>query len=1043
VKVLYSTSFEDDHKLTIFSPETLYINPLIRERIDSFSISVPGNIFWTDTVVGNDSFPFDQSYQFFISIKDTGTNEIIITTYLSNTHLNKTIKDQIYTVSPLSEEPVVIYLGNYCTLSTPGVRGEDVLYNWSFGDNFNISTKNPLHIILLNNTPPHSDNCSLWVSDTTGVHKSPKVAFQTTFYDTIPPSIIYINHMGLFNNDTIYYGENSFIFITEIYDQGNSAVEKTWINGLPFEYCKLSKNLYWNKFDNSPTESDNGPRQITIKAADQYANLTTKNFWLCFDSTLEKNNIAFLVVDNPDSESVTDNDHRITGKVYNFSEDSLLLNNVVNGTDSIYKSYLIAPDSQEVAWKWNAALKEGYNHFIIRLQKMSDKSVIIEKTLSIFLSTEVIDTVSPTITSIMINDSIPYTGSEMFFHEDTVSISVIAVDGISEVDKIFIDTVELFYKVQQQHWSNTVILSHDTKLKKLLSVYDLLSNKTTRYLNIFQNTKPKLLKNSLSQPLLFTGRVYHDSISLIDMENDPLTVTYLKKGPWETNGIYLYLKPTYNDTGQGSIEFTVSDGLQNSDTSIWYYDVTVPEEPVSVEFDSIMAESLFDTIDAGSNQTSINLSAKKGILPYHYTILLSPNDTVILDTSADSTLVWIPSFQDTGSYTLYFYVEDINHTKDTLLHDIYVRPTYPEITELAMTVTPDTVPVICDTVDATNLIDNSQITLNFLINPVSRGMFGVKVYSQDSLVDEFEIDNNKFSIDKLIQKSISQETIVVKVTDFWNNYRKKTIFLKHSNPIDTSIAGILPSDVPGCVWFDASDPQTVIDKYGNVCDQMGEKVLKWKSRSPRDSIELVSQYSQEKESYFPEYVVNPPAIYFNPQNQTYMKANRDGNFIKNDHHIITITLLDNNYDNMFFSIISFTDESYEQTYHMGYSHFFESDLDVTFFSWYGDPERINKRFRLYPSKGEYNIINATYSQSAEKYSFSLNSKQSTESISCKLSHKDWKYIQVGATDKHDKIKYEFHGNIAEIIVIPRILPADTLKGIEEYLADKYGIILNP
>lgn len=154
-----------------------------------------------------------------------------------------------------------------------------------------------------------------------------------------------------------------------------------------------------------------------------------------------------------------------------------------------------------------------------------------------------------------------------------------------------------------------------------------------------------------------------------------------------------------------------------------------------------------------------------------------------MDTSVDSTLLWTPTIQDTGNYTLCFYVEDINHKKDTLLDLIYVKPDYPEISGLTMTVTPDSIPVIGDTVDASNLIDNAQITLNFLIDSVSRGIYRVTVHSQDTLVNQFEIDNNQFSIEKTILKSIKFDTTIVKVTDHWENFRTKTIFLKHRKSI--------------------------------------------------------------------------------------------------------------------------------------------------------------------------------------------------------------------------------------------------------------------
>ena len=1031
VKVLYSTSFKDNQQLTIFSPETLYINPLVKERIDSFSISAPGNIFWTDTTIKNDSVPFDQQYLFFVSFKDTGSNEIVITTYLLNTRLSKKITDQIYIHSPLSQKPISIYLGTECTLSTPGVNSEDVVYHWSFEDDVNLSGKSPQHSILFNTAPEQTDKCSLWVSDMQGVHTSPKIPFQAAFFDTVSPVILYKNFMGLFNQDTIYTGNTIFIFMTEIHDQGNSSVEKTWINSFPFEYYEPSKNLYWNIFDNSQMTYSHEPRQITVKAVDQYTNTITKDFWLYFDSTLEQNNIAFLTVDNADSEVVLNSSHWITGKVHNFSPDSLVLFNVVNGIDTIYRLYKIPPDSHMVTWKWNVELSEGENNVIIRLQKTSDNSVLIEKHLSVFLNNEVLDTIGPTILSIMVNDTLPYTGSEIFFQEDSVAISVVASDMNSEVDKILIDSTELLYLAQKQHWTNRFYISHNTKTNKLLSVYDVHSNKTMKYLNIFQNTKPKVLKNNLSQPSLFIGREYHDSISLLDMENDSLTVTYIKSAPWVTNGKHLYCKPTVNDTGQGSIVFTVSDGLQTTDTLIWYY--AVSELPVSIEFDTIMIQSLFDTILAGTNQLSINLSAKNGILPYHYEILLSPVNTVLLDTSVDSSFLWTPILQDTGQYTLSFYIEDINHTKDTLLHPIYVKPNFQHITDLTMTIIPDTLPIINDTIDASNLNDSTPIVLNFSITSNSRGMFNITVHSQDSLVNQFEIDNNQFTIEKVKQKSIILETVTVKVTDNWNDFRTKNIYLRHNNPPDTSTFKLLPSEVAGCIWFDASDTMTV------HCIS-GGKVRKWESKFPEDSIIFVSDDDDDKK---PTYVSNPYVIKFDPEDDTYMEANSGCNFIKNNHHIIIVSMLNNDYNEKFFSLISFTESNYQVTYFIGYSHYYPSDLDFTFFTGYWNQIDKKENLQLYPSKGTFNIICATYSQSTETYNFSLNSKQSTESISCSFSWKDWNTLQLGGVNKQEYIRNVHDGSIAELIIIPRTLPADSLKGIEEYLTEKYGITFTP
>jgi len=138
-----SKTFSEGEKIAVFSPETLSIRTLVGEKIDSFTLTVPDNIYWTDTTTTKKSKFYDQVYAFYLLFSDTGYKEIQIISYIADIGEKNIHTIPLYVYSFLHQDSIDIYVTVPFTLAASSVRADDVLYHWSFGNGIEIYHRNP------------------------------------------------------------------------------------------------------------------------------------------------------------------------------------------------------------------------------------------------------------------------------------------------------------------------------------------------------------------------------------------------------------------------------------------------------------------------------------------------------------------------------------------------------------------------------------------------------------------------------------------------------------------------------------------------------------------------------------------------------------------------------------------------------------------------------------------------------------------------------------------------------------------------------------
>jgi hypothetical protein len=1021
-------SFQNGNRISIFSPETLCVATLVGEKLDSFTLNAAGNIFWRDSTVRKGNGDFQKKYFFLLSFNDTGFKEIIIRAYPTGAAPKQTQKLSLTVFSPLHQVPVSMYLGTPCTLSTPPVPYKNVLYHWYFGRGVQVTNRDPFYSAVFYQAPD-TVRCSLWVSDLRQEYSSQKVPFSARIIDALAPVITCKNSNVTIQNDTVSTADSTFIFIVEITDQGNMPVVKASINAGAFSDREPSRNRYWKIVETMNFYTKKSPFTAAIHAEDHYGNITDKTYWLCFDSLQQQTDAILLTLDNIDSQTISTNTYWINGGLTNLSRDTIVLKIAVNTTDTNYSFFTIAPKSKPFPWKWSVRLNKGNNPVLVRALKKNSGAVAAQRAITIFLDENIRDTTGPGIIRILFNNTVKYTGTNLFFPQDATPIRVTVIDasGIADVSA---NAIKLDSLPGGNDWVTTMPLPHRRTEKLLITTHDNDNKHNESRIAVFayQNKVP-VLKNSISNSVLMPGNTYYDTLWYQDPENDPIEVFFLKSSSWITKGKYICCSPTSQNLGPDSIIFYCSDGLQQSDTATWHF--IVIDTMQGVHFSKNLLKTLPGTLQAGTDSLHTILSAGHGTLPYRYSATLVPGNIKLLNSTFDSLLSWHPSVTDTGLYTLFMSVTDASNTKDSLSHTLQVIPRDPPITSLSVVVSPDTLPIVKDTIDASKCLPLTNIRLKFTIHTALRGKYSVSITDKNGIVTAFETDNTSFSYGKKTQINLPVDQITAIVRDKPGNSVTKCLYIKYRQ-----VSTISPDNVADYIWFDASDTTTLINPSNNPCTA-GDPVNLWKSKGAVASMQFTAPSSNTQK---PQLVGGPNALLFKPSTNTYMSTTQNLDIFKNPYTLFFIAQLDSSNQNGGNAILSTADLNSSYIYgtlkNVGdvnpqAIHFTATNIVTGFLSTYLSVEF--KKFQCYC----FAFAQTSSSQNQKR----LNSKP-TISITDYYLNSYSTSMTLGAA-KVPAIGYGWQGRISQVLIYKRTLSPDTIKGIENYFSVKYNIPLTP
>lgn len=528
-----SVAFGED--INIFSTQSLTLIAGFAELIDSITISIDSNRLWKDTTfIPKPSTEYTIPFSFFT----TGNMYVTIKTLLGNGTIDS-IYNKYTVVSPLRPESVTGYLGSETIISTKGVKDNDILYVWDFGEKNIVKTQKTQDVTIFNR-PIHNHYGTLCVKEFNSTLQSPAVTFYFTLQDTIFPTIVSEN--SNLKDSMIATGNESFTFIANIYDQAKRLVDSASIQGISFAYFDRERELYASRFFNIPSYTKSNPLKIIVNAFDNIGteyntNITRKNYYVYYDSTLTPENIVLIKISGIDEHITTaKTDYYLYGDIWNNTRDTLIMQITLN--DSVISSNdTINPDLLQ---NWNEILslsQKGENLVTVSAKNKGSNNITASEKRIIYYVPDFSDSSGPIIIELIVNDTIFIKNKNLtIIHDSLVSISVRASDQVSDIKNLSVNNISASPDAEKLLWKcKDIIVTHNPLDSITVHAVDDSGHETTISYAILFNSTPSLdiMKDSLRVSNLIAGTTYLDTIYYFDPDKeDAVSVQMLYNNKW-------------------------------------------------------------------------------------------------------------------------------------------------------------------------------------------------------------------------------------------------------------------------------------------------------------------------------------------------------------------------------------------------------------------------------------------------------------------------------------------------------------------------------
>ncbi len=674
-------SFQDNDTIEIFSNQNFKISLALKEKIDSFTISIDDECLIRDTK--NDGFA--KEYDINFSIFDTGKKEINCKVYREQREpYSKNLP--LYSISPLQLDTLKGCFGKVCTLTIAGVQDPGVYYHWNFGYRNNLKMfSKQLNFTPNPTTVKNYKKGSLWVSDKNLEHRSPSINFLIIMADTSKPIIT-----NIFNNnsDTIKTADSSFIFKVQVTGQSKFPVDSASINGVPFDTYDRMKNIYSYTINNmhSYTVDPFIAHVYAIGNKDsEPKNDTNRTFYFYFDESIDPTDNTILTIEDVQKDTLFTQLSFITIFFNVISRNPLPL--TVKATinqDTIAKEFDFPNGIGSEQFEDIKLKKDTINILIITAIDSTNK-IMAKDSRIIWHKNDLDDLTNPFILEIKVDNKIIYPDEPFAYTpNDTAQVKVVAYDNVSGIDYIVIGLDTLFS--DSIIWTTTLVnLKHNPHSDEIpIKAVDKFGNDTITYITVIQNTLPYLVEEELRIPsLVRAGNTYIDTLKLYDDEGDLIKMKF-KQYPknnfsFDTITNSITWTPPIQDTG---IE-TLSVQLYNpeyskkefSETFMWVFTI---KDTINIGPPIKLATNSDDFppyLEFNKQPLRIRLAIENGTgtEPYIYNAYITKLDTFLLKRSFNDSLVWIPKESDTGDQQLFITVVD-EFSSDSLFHIITVTP---------------------------------------------------------------------------------------------------------------------------------------------------------------------------------------------------------------------------------------------------------------------------------------------------------------------------------------------------------------------------------
>ncbi|HUI93370.1 MAG TPA: DUF2341 domain-containing protein [Chitinivibrionales bacterium] len=671
--VVTHKTFRDVDTLSIFTTETLMVQLAVRELVDSFSVVAPSNRRAADTFVvrktAGQILPAGP-YTCLISLTDTGWITITVNTFRSNGE--RVPQDFfVFCKSPLGQGAITGDYGDTLRLSTAPVRDADVAYHWDFGNGVVVNSPLPQTTAVIKMQTVMTAG-SLWVSDPSGGHASPRCAFAYNLTDSTAPIIMCANDQFV-GKDTIVTGDTTFYFKVKIWDPAQvQPVYSAMINGGQFD---INNDPYYVQvFGRMDTFKVFSP--VVVTAIDnQYSQKSSrKTFWLRFSDSLSHGKGLYITVSEPEGDLSASSVRQVSifGNVEDYAHDSinavlkLFVNDLPTG-----ESYA-ARGKYSVLWNFGLTLGDGANKIKVAAYSPGGDS-LAEKSFTIFFDPGLKDTVPPVILEITANGK---TADYHFVTTDTAAIRIIAFDEGSGIDSLTVNGKRLLMTPEGNGfiWFDSVIVVHRPSGNLFcVRAKDRAGNRDSVSFTLYMNNPPEIILAPAVQNQVFAGALFSSQIRCIDRDLDTIRIQKVD-GPANltvTADGQISWTPLPADSGMHTVLMRVSDGYQDVFYTFQVTVLTVSALPQMARIDTqhtayapyveagkdslvILVRTLYDTLD-----TPLVFSA------FLYNSPLPMNGRL---------LVWKPEIKDVGIRSVKLKITDPYSRSDSMLAVVTVVP---------------------------------------------------------------------------------------------------------------------------------------------------------------------------------------------------------------------------------------------------------------------------------------------------------------------------------------------------------------------------------
>lgn len=670
----------DGDTIEIFATDTMYVELTLQTHISGFRFSAAGNrlIPLSDTTISRSTFAggaLPWRFAFPVSFYDTGWVVVRVAAGIDNAD---SVRDslRIYRVSPLDQADISAQPGQTVVFSTRPVQ-DYALYVWQIGSDSSTVNDAPTTARVM--SEDRFVKGLLWVR--AGQYRSPADSFQLLMGDTVPPAVVCLGDSLSDDSMHVYTGNIPFYLQVRVTDAGGAIVSAGLVGG-EFDEIDTITSREWLCTQGIlwlPAFGDSLP--VLVEARDQSDNFAYDTIWVHYDSSLVTKPIVRILDPPVDFAQVPGSTVTVSGDIGNIAGyDTLVLVCYVNDDTASGARFISAALP---SWSWRVILNSpnDTNWVGFALYDLNyGPSDTTYELLHIAYRAIVVDPGMPDATPPVIAHILDSSAGEI---RDGYVSQVSPIDVAAQVyDLSGIDTVLMngiraaLYSADLGLYAATVPIGH-VRDGVELRVYarDSYGNTASAVRKVYRNVAPRIVsmpKGTYAQ----SGRVYRDSVSVYDSDNDTAQVSVLVQARTgnkviaaDTRGAFSWT-PQSGDTGLTQIQVQASDGYpQGTAQQSYNVLVTVPADTWPTAHFTIDASAFVDTLVVGRDTLRVLLAIDQPLTAgsYLFSVRAVEGNSYLMQNSTQNQLVWVPSSSNIGLWTIEAVVASGPGRADTIL----------------------------------------------------------------------------------------------------------------------------------------------------------------------------------------------------------------------------------------------------------------------------------------------------------------------------------------------------------------------------------------